>query len=423
MTKKSQPVKRRVVVTGLGLVTSVGNDVSSTWEALLSGVSGSGTITQFDPSELPVRFASEVKDFDPTLYMDRKEIKRTDRFTRLALAASAQAMRSAGFDDGKRPDVEPSRFGVITGSGIGGIATLEDQHKKLVERGASKISPFFVPMFIADMAPGLISMRYDAKGPNYTTVSACASSAHALGNAFNLIGDGVADMIIAGGSEAAVTPLTMAGFASMRALSFRNDSPETASRPFDATRDGFVLGEGCGMVILEDLESAQARGAKIISEIIGYGQTADAYHMTAPAPEGEGAQRAMKLALADAGLQPEQVDYINAHGTSTPQNDATETVAIKHVFGDHAQSLVVSSTKSMTGHTLGAAGGVEFAVTSLILSEGKIPPTINFREEDPACDLNYAHNRMIEQKVNVALTNSFGFGGHNVCLALRRWEE
>ena len=422
MKREAVDVQRRVVVTGLGLITSVGNDVSSTWEALLSGVSGSHTISAFDPSDLPVRFASEVKDFNPTLHMDRKEAKRADRFTQFALAATAQAMQDAGYGDGNTPDTEPDRFGVITGSGIGGIATLEQQHRKLLERGASRISPFFVPMFIADMAPGLISMRYRAQGPNYATVSACASSAHAIGNAYRLIRDGVCDVVISGGSEAAVTPLTMAGFASMKALSFRNDAPETASRPFDATRDGFVLGEGCGIVILEDLEMAQRRGARIVAEIVGYGQTADAYHMTAPAPEGEGAQRAMKAALSDADLEPADVDYINAHGTSTPYNDANETQAIKRVFGEHAKDLVVSSTKSMTGHTLGAAGGVEFAVSALVVSEGKIPPTINFSEPDPACDLNYAHNQLIEKDVSVVLTNSFGFGGHNVCLAVRRWE-
>ena len=416
-------MQRRVVVTGLGLITSVGNDVSSTWESLLSGVSGTDTIQAFDPSDLDVRLASEVKDFDPGLYMDRKEIKRTDRFTQFAIAATEQAMKSAGYEDGSAPDVDPDRFGVITGSGIGGIITLEEQHRTLLDRGPSRVSPFFVPMFIADMAPGLISMRYSAKGPNYPTVSACASSGHAIGNAFRLIRDGVCDVVITGGSEAAVTPLTMAGFASMKALSTRNDSPETASRPFDAHRDGFVLGEGCGMVILEDLELAQARGAEIIAEVIGYGLTADAYHMTAPAPEGEGAQRAMRAALEDGDLDPTDVDYINAHGTSTPHNDATETLAIKQVFGDHAYELVVSSTKSMTGHTLGAAGGVEFAITALITAEGKIPPTINFSEADPECDLNYAHNEVVERDVKVGLTNSFGFGGHNACLAVRKWEE
>ncbi|KPK81607.1 MAG: 3-oxoacyl-ACP synthase [Gemmatimonas sp. SM23_52] len=412
--------ERRVVITGLGLITAVGNDVASNWEALLSGVSGCATIEAFDPSDLPVRFAAEVKDFDPTKCLDRKEVKRTDRFTQFALVCTAQALESAGL--GETSDISHDRFGVITGSGIGGIVTLEEQHKIYLNRGAERVSPFFVPMFIADIAPGLIAMKYGAKGPNYTTVSACASSAHAVGNAFHLIRSGRADVIIAGGSEASVTPLTMAGFASMKAISFRNDTPETASRPFDATRDGFVLGEGSGMLILEELESAKARGVPIIAELVGYGQTADAHHITAPAPEGEGAQRAMRLALADAGAEPTQVDYINAHGTSTPLNDLSETQAIKAVFGEHAYDMVVSSTKSMTGHTLGAAGGVEAAICALVVKEGKIPGTINFREPDPECDLNYAFNEMIEQPVRLALTNSFGFGGHNVCLAIRRWE-
>ena len=417
----SPSADRRVVITGLGLITAVGNDVSGNWEALLSGASGGATISAFDPSDLPVRFAAEVKDFNPTDYLDRKEVKRSDRFTHLALVAAAQAMESAGFD-GRAPDVPPERFGVITGSGIGGITTLENQHQVYLERGAARVSPFFVPMFIADMAPGLISMRYGAKGPNYTTVSACASSAHAVGNAFHLIRQGVADVIITGGSESSVTPLTMAGFASMKALSLRNDEPETASRPFDATRDGFVLGEGCGMLVVEEIEVAKARGARVIAEVVGYGMTADAHHMTAPAPEGAGAQRAMLLALEDAGIDPTDVDYINAHGTSTPLNDLSETQAIKKVFGDHAYDMVISSTKSMTGHTLGAAGGVELVICALVVSEGKIPPTINFSQPDPECDLDYAHNRMIERPVRLALTNSFGFGGHNVCLAIKRWE-
>jgi 3-oxoacyl-[acyl-carrier-protein] synthase II len=412
---------RRVVVTGLGLITAIGNDVSSSWEALLAGRSGAGIITAFDPSDLPVRFAAEVKDFDPSDFLERKEIKRTDRFTHFALVATAQAMAQAGFIDGG-PDVPPDRFGVITGHGIGGIATLEEQHRTYLNRGADRVSPFFVPMFIADIAPGLISMKYGAKGPNYTTVSACASSAHALGNAFRMIQDGIVDVMIAGGSESAITPLTMAGFASMKALSTRNDSPKTASRPFDATRDGFVMGEGCGMMVLEAEELARTRGAEILAEIVGYGQTADAHHITAPAPQGEGAQRAMRLALEDAGLDPSEVDYINAHGTSTPLNDLSETQAIKKVFGQHAYELVVSSTKSMTGHTLGAAGGVEAAICALVVKEGKIPPTINYNEPDPECDLNYAQNQMIERPVRVALSNSFGFGGHNVCLAIRRWE-
>lgn len=411
---------RRVVITGLGLITPVGNDVASNWEALLSGVSGCATIRAFDPSDLPVRFAGEVKGFDPTEYLDRKEVKRTDRFTQFALVGTAQAIENAGLGD--TPDIPHDRFGVITGSGIGGIITLEEQHKVYLNRGAERVSPFFVPMFIADIAPGLIAMKYGAKGPNYTTVSACASSAHALGNSFHLIRNGAADVIITGGCESSVTPLTMAGFASMKAISSRNDTPETASRPFDATRDGFVLGEGCGMLILEELEFAKARGAPVIAELVGYGQTADAHHITAPAPEGEGAQRAMRLALADAGAEPTQVDYINAHGTSTPLNDLSETQAIKEVFGEHAYDMLVSSTKSMTGHTLGAAGGVEAAICALVVKEGKIPPTINFSEPDPECDLNYAFNEMIERPVQLALTNSFGFGGHNVCLAIKRWE-
>ena len=415
----SESPNRKVVITGVGLITAIGNDVARNWEALLSGASGGATIASFDPSDLPVRFAAEVKDFDPADHLDRKEVKRADRFTHLALVATAQAMQSAGYD-GKSPDVEPERFGVITGSGIGGIATLEDQHKTYLDRGAKRVSPFFVPMFIADMAPGLISMKYGAKGPNYTTVSACASSAHAIGNAFELIRTGVADVIISGGTESAVTPLTMAGFASMRALSSRNESPETASRPFDASRDGFLLGEGCGMLVLEAADVATKRGATIIAEVIGYGQTADAHHMTAPAPEGEGAQRAMRLALEDAGVEPTDVDYVNAHGTSTPMNDLSETQAIKKVFGDHAYNMVIGSTKSMTGHTLGAAGGVESVISALVVREGKIPPTINFSEPDPKCDLNYAHNQMIERPVKLALTNSFGFGGHNVCLAIKR---
>lgn len=412
---------RRVVITGCGLITAIGNDVSSNWSALLAGKSGGATITLFDPADQPVRFAAEVKDFDATQYLDRKEVKRTDRFTHFALVATAQAWGAAKLDVDAAGFV-PERFGVITGSGIGGITTLEQQHRVYLERGPERVSPFFVPMFIADMAPGLISMKYGAKGPNYTTVSACASSAHAIGNAFKLIQRGAADMMIAGGSESAVTPLTMAGFSSMKALSFRNDSPETASRPFDANRDGFVLGEGCGMLVLEELESALARAAPIVAELVGYGITADAHHMTAPAPGGEGAQRAMRLALQDAGVQPSDVDYINTHGTSTPLNDLSETQAIKTVFGEHAYELVASSTKSMTGHTLGAAGGVETAITAMVVREGKIPPTINFDEADPECDLNYAHNQMVERPVRLAITNSFGFGGHNVCLAVKRWE-
>jgi 3-oxoacyl-[acyl-carrier-protein] synthase II len=414
--------KRRVVITSAGLITAIGNDVASNWENLLAGASGAAIITAFDPSELAVRFAAEVKDFEPTDYLDRKEVKRTDRFTQLALIAAAEAMESAGGGDGG-PDFPPDRFGVIMGSGIGGIRTLEQQHQIYLERGPDRVSPFFVPMFIADMAPGLISMKYAAKGPNYSTQSACASGAHAIGNAFKLIQRGMSDVIISGGAESTVTPLTMAGFAAMKALSFRNDSPETASRPFDATRDGFILGEGAGIVILEELEFAKSRGAQIIAELVGYGLTADAHHMTAPAPGGEGAQRAMRLALEDAGVQPTEVDYVNAHGTSTPLNDLSETEAMKAVLGDHAYDIVVSSTKSMTGHTLGAAGGVELVICALALKEGKIPPTINYSQPDPDCDLNYAPNEVVERPIKLALSNSFGFGGHNACLAIKRWEE
>jgi len=413
--------KRRVVITGAGLITAVGKSVSSNWENLLSGASGGATIASFDPSDLPVRFAAEVKDFNPTDVLDRKEAKRTDRFTQLALAGTVEAMENAGFGD-KAPDVSPELFGVVTGSGIGGIGTLEQQHRTYLERGPDRVSPFFVPMFIADMAPGLISMKYGAKGPNYSTQSACASSAHAIGNAFKLIQLGMADVIISGGAESSVTPLTMAGFAAMKALSFRNDSPETASRPFDAGRDGFVLGEGCGMVVLEEMEFAVSRGAPIIGEVVGYGMTADAHHMTAPAPEGEGAQRAMRLALQDAGAEPTDVDYINAHGTSTPLNDLSETQAIKKVFGQHAYDMIISSTKSMTGHTLGAAGGVEGVICALALKEGKVPPTINFSEADPECDLSYSFNESTERPLEMALSNSFGFGGHNVSLAIKRWD-
>lgn len=413
-------MQRRVVITGTGLLTAVGNDVESNWSALLEGVSGAAPITQFDASEFPVTFACEVKDFDPGEYIDRKEMKRTDRFAQFALAASAQAMREAGLENGD--GIDPERFGVVMGSGTGGLITFEEQHARLLERGPGRVSPFFVPMFIADIAAGLISIRFNARGPNYATVSACASGAHAIGNAFRLIRSGDADAMIAGGTEASVARTAMAGFANMMALSTRNDSPETASRPFDATRDGFVLGEGAGVLVLEELEHALARGADIVAEMAGYGQTADAYHITAPAAEHEGAQRAMRLALRDAGAEPEDVDYVNAHGTSTPANDLNETQAIKAVLGEHAYETVVGSTKSMTGHTLGAAGGVEAVISALVCREGVIPPTINYSEPDPACDLDYATEGPVEREVKLALSNSFGFGGHNVALAIRRWD-
>jgi 3-oxoacyl-[acyl-carrier-protein] synthase II len=414
-------MKRRVVITGTGLLTAVGADVQANWRSLLDGRSGAAPIQQFDATESPVRFACEVSDFDPALYIDRKEMKRTDRFVQLAIAASTQAMQEAGlYDD--RSSIDPNRFGVIIGSGIGGIATFEEQHARFIEKGFSRVSPFFVPMFIADIASGVVSIRYGAKGPNYATVSACASGAHAIGNALRHIRAGEADMMLAGGTEASVTPMTMGGFAAMKALSERNDSPSTASRPFDATRDGFVLGEGAGMMLLEELEHALARGAPIIAELAGYGQTADAYHITAPATGGEGAQRAMRLAVADADEPLDSVGYINAHGTSTPANDVNETAAVKAVFGEHAYSLVMGSTKSMTGHTLGAAGGVEGVITALAVKNGLIPPTINYSEPDPECDLDYATGGIVERSLRLALSNSFGFGGHNVALAIRRWE-
>jgi len=415
-------MRRRVVVTGIGAITPVGNDVATTWRALLDGVSGSAPITKFDAAGFPVRFACEVKDFDPLRYMDRKEAKRSDVYVHYAVAAALQAMQDAGLANGTGvPD--PDRFGVIVGSGIGGLKSFEEQHDVYRDRGQSKISPFFIPMFIADIAAGIVSMRFNAKGPNYATFSACATSAHAIGDAFRAIQYGDAELMLTGGSEATVTPMAMAGFANMKALSERNESPESASRPFDATRDGFVMGEGAGIVLLEEREHAKARGARIYAEIVGYGATGDAYHLTAPAPGGEGAQRAMKRALRDAGLAPADVDYINAHGTSTPANDVNETKAIKAVFGDAARDVNVSSTKSSTGHMLGAAGAVEFIVCTRAVTEGIIPPTINYSTPDPECDLNYTPNTSARRDVAVALSNSFGFGGHNVTLAIRRDED
>jgi 3-oxoacyl-[acyl-carrier-protein] synthase II len=414
-------MKRRVVVTGLGAITPVGNDVAATWRAITAGVSGGAPITKFDTASFPVKFACEVKGFDPLMYLDRKEAKRADLFAQYAIASSVQAMTDAGFGDGTGYD--PERMGVIIGSGIGGLKTFEEQHDVYRERGPSKISAFFIPMFISDIAAGLVSMRYNAKGPNYATISACATSAHAIGDAFRTIQYGDADVIITGGSEATVTPMAIGGFANMKALSERNESPETASRPFDATRDGFVMGEGGGIVILEALEHAKARGARIYAEIVGYGATGDAYHLTAPAPEGEGAQRAMRIAMKDASLSPADIDYINAHGTSTPANDSNETKAIKAVFGEHAGKVNVSSTKSMTGHMLGAAGAVEFIIGALAVRDCVVPPTINYETPDPELDLNYTPNTAVNRSVRTVLSNSFGFGGHNVTLAIKRFEE
>lgn len=424
MSTESYGRKHRVVITGAGLLTPVGNDLDSAWTALVAGTSGAGTITQFEATEdFGTRIACEVKGFDPGRYLGPKEVKRNDRFVQFAIAVADEAMESAGLGQPEaREDIPPERFGVIFGSGIGGMYTFEDQTRVLVTRGPKRVSPFFVPMFIPDMASGQVSIRFGAQGPNYATVSACASSGHALGDALRILQRGDADVMLAGGTEAAVTPLCIAGFASMKAMSTRNDDPEAASRPFDAGRDGFVIGEGAGAVVLETLEHAQARGATILGELAGYGASADAYHITAPEPTGAGAQFAMRGALRDAGAEPEDVQYINAHGTSTPHNDAMETAAIKSVFGDYAKELVVGSTKSMIGHLLGAAGATEGIVCTLVTKHGIIPPTINFSEPDPVCDLDYAHNRVVERPVDLALSNSFGFGGHNVTLAFRRWE-
>ena len=413
-------MRRRVVVTGLGAVTPVGNDVATTWQALLDGKSGAADITKFDASKYSVRFACEVKGFDALAYMDRKEAKRADVYSQYAVAASVQAVADAGITPGS---INPESFGVIIGSGIGGIRSFEDQHDVYRSLGPSKISPFFIPMFIGDIAAGIVSMRLQAKGPNYSTVSACASSAHAIGDAFRIIQYGDAEVMVAGGSEAAVTPMSIGGFANMGALSSRNDSPSTASRPFDAGRDGFVMGEGSGVVILEELEHAQRRGARIYGEVVGYRATGDAYHLTGQPADHEGLQRAMRGALKDASLAPADVQYINAHGTSTPLNDPNESRGIKAVFGAHAHALSISSTKSATGHMLGAAGATEFLVCALAIRDSVIPPTINYQTPDPECDLDYTPNTPRKREVHVALSNSSGFGGHNVSIALRRWHE
>jgi len=421
MGERTEGAPRTVVVTGMGLVSPVGNDVAMSWEAMLAGRSGGGTVTAFDATDdFPCRIGCEVKGFDPLEYLDKRDAKRFDRVSHFALAASAQALADAGLGEGLG-GIDPERFGVVFGSGIGGIATFEEQHRKLIESGPGRVSPFFVPMFIPDISAGLISIRWGLRGPNYATVSACASSAHAIGEAMRHIRYGDADLMLAGGAEATITPMTFAGFSSMKAMSTRNDDPAGASRPFSIDRDGFVMGEGGGALILEELEHARARGATILAEVVGYGLSGDAFHITAPPPDGYGAQHAMRMALDRAGAGPSEVDYVNAHGTST-MADAIETGAIKAVLGDHAYEVVVGSTKSMTGHLLGAAGALEAIVSIQVCRTGQIPPTINFSGPDPECDLEYAHGGMLERPVRLALTNSFGFGGHNVCLALRRWE-
>src|SRR5438045_461153 len=414
-------MKRRVVVPGMGVITPVGNYVATTWRPLIEGKSGTAPITKFDASKFPVRFAAEVKGFDPLKYMDRKEANRADQYTQYAVAGARQAMENAGLVE--RNGMDPDRIGVIIGSGIGGLKSFEEQHDVYRERGVGKISPFFIPMFIAGIAAGIVSLTFNAKGPHYATVAACATSAHAIGDAFRTIQYGDADIMITGGAEATVTPMAIGGFANMKALSERNDSPETASRPFDKTRDGFVMGEGAGILILEEVEHALNRGATIYAEIVGYGATGDAYHLTAPAPDGEGAQRAMKRALKDAGLEPKDIQYINAHGTSTPANDLNETRAIKAVFGEATKDVNVSSTKSATGHMLGAAGAVEAVISTMVVGHGVIPPTINYHHPDPELDLNYTPNICVDRKVDAVLSNSFGFGGHNTTLAIKRFEN
>ena len=410
--------KRRVVITGLGAVTPVGNTAEEFWTALTQGRSGVGPITRFDASKLPTRIAGEVKGFDELKYVDRKDARKLDLFLKYAVACAVMAV-----EDAKLPveQVDATRFGVLVGSGIGGITTLLENHTTLVERGPDRVSPFFVPMIIINMASGLISMRFGAKGPNSSVVTACATGNHAIGDAMRLIQYDDADVMIAGGAEAIVIPLTIAGFCQMKAMSTRNDEPTRASRPFDADRDGFVCGEGGGLVVLEALDHAVRRGARIYAEVVGYGMTGDAHHMTAPDPEGDGAARAMTAALRSGGLAPEAIGYINAHGTSTPYNDKFETIAIKRVFGEHARRLAVSSTKSMTGHMLGAAGGVEAIATALALHHGVLPPTINYESQDPDCDLDYVPNQARKQDVEVALSNAFGFGGTNATLAFRAY--
>lgn len=412
---------KRVVITGMGLVSPVGNDVESSWENLLAGTSGGGPVTHFEATDdFACRIGCEVKDFDPLDFLDKREVKRHDRVSQFAVASAAMALDQAGLN-GVPEGGDPERFGVIFGSGIGGISTFEEQHRKLIEKGPSRVSPFFIPMFIPDISAGLISIRWGFRGPNYATVSACASSAHAIGDAMRHIRHGDADVMVAGGAEATITPMTYAGFSSMKAMSTRNDDPAGASRPFSADRDGFVMGEGGGAVILESLEHAEGRGATILGEVVGYGLSADAHHITAPPPGGYGAQAAMRMALKYARATPADVDYVNAHGTST-MADAIETEAIKEVLGERAYDVVVGSTKSMTGHLLGAAGALEAIISLMVCRTGRIPPTINFSTADPDCDLEYAHGGAIERDVDLALTNSFGFGGHNVCLALRSWD-
>ncbi len=410
--------RKRVVVTGLGAITPIGNTLTEYWEGLMGGRNGIGPITLFDASRHDCQIAGEVKGFDPYTYLDKKDAKRMDRFAQFAVSASKQAIADAQFVIN---DLNAEQVGVLIGTGIGGLKVLEDQQEIYLTKGPDRCSPFMIPMMIANMAAGLTAIHTGAKGPNSCSVTACAAGSNAIGDAFRLVQQGYAQAMICGGTEAAVTPLSVAGFAACRAMSVRNDDPAHASRPFDKDRDGFVLGEGCGILLIEELEHALARGARIYAEIVGYGMTCDAYHMTSPVPGGEGAARAISLALKDGHLTPDQVSYINAHGTSTPANDSTETTAIKKVIGEHAYKIAVSSTKSMTGHLLGGSGGIEAVATVMAIAHDRVPPTINLENPDPECDLDYVPNHSREMPVEVALSNSFGFGGHNVTLAFRKY--
>jgi len=412
-------MQRRVVVTGMGVVSPIGTGLDRFWDGLMEGRSGIRRITAFDPSDLDTQIAAEVGDFDPTQFMDRKEARRNDRFVQFAYAASRMALEDAGLAITPR---NATRIGVLIGSGIGGAITWEEQVRVLQTRGPGRVSPFFIPMIIMNMASGVVSILTGAKGPNSSVVTACATGGNAIGDATRIIQRGEADAMIAGGTEAAITKLSLAGFCAMKATSTRNDQPARAMRPFDATRDGFVMGEGAGVITLEALEHAEARGARVYGEVVGYGMSGDAYHITQPDPEADGASRSMRNALADAAMAPEEIDYINAHGTSTPYNDRTETLAIKKVFGAHARRLAVSSTKSMMGHLLGAAGGVEFIACALAIERGALPPTINYEHPDPECDLDYVPNTPREARITTAMSNAFGFGGHNAILIVRRMQ-
>ena len=408
---------RRVVVTGVGVVSALGTGTEKNWSALMAGKSGIDRITRFDASELPSQIAGEVKDFNPEDFIDKKEVKKMDSFIHYALAAADMAMKDSGL---QVTEENAERVGVVVGAGLGGLPAIEKYHEVLMSSGYKKVTPFFIPMLIINLAPGHISIRFGAKGPNLSTVTACATGTHSIGDAYHIIKRGDADAMIAGGAESTITPLGIAGFNVMKALSTRNDDPTRASRPFDKGRDGFIMAEGAGIVVLEEYESAKKRGAKIYAEVVGYGATGDAHHITAPGPDGEGAARCMKMALKGAGMNPEEVDYINAHGTSTHFNDLYETMAIKSVFGEHARKLMVSSTKSMTGHTLGAAGGIEAVYSLLAMERSAIPPTINYEEPDPECDLDYVPNQARQSEVRVALSNSLGFGGTNGTLIFKK---